>query len=50
MAEQIRSVFIVQNHDEAMSNDTELLLIYAARAQHLQQVIIPALQAESGVM
>ena len=50
MAEQIRSVLLSVNHDEAMSNDTELLLIYAARAQHLQQVIIPALQAGKVVL
>ncbi|MGF2683910.1 dTMP kinase [Acinetobacter johnsonii] len=43
MAEQIRSLLLSVNHEESMSNDTELLLMYAARAQHLQQVIVPAL-------
>lgn len=43
LAEQIRSLLLSVNHDENMSNDTELLLMYAARAQHLQQVILPAL-------
>ncbi|HQV25756.1 MAG TPA: dTMP kinase [Acinetobacter sp.] len=45
LAEQIRSLLLAVNHDEPMSHDTELLLIYAARAQHLQQVILPALEA-----
>ncbi|CAM4134968.1 dTMP kinase [Acinetobacter pragensis] len=45
MAEQIRSLLLSVNHEEQMSNDTELLLMYAARAQHLEQVILPALQA-----
>ncbi|MDR7016554.1 dTMP kinase [Acinetobacter sp. 3657] len=45
LAEQIRSLLLAVNHDEQMSHDTELLLIYAARAQHLQQVILPALDA-----
>ena len=44
LAEQIRSLLLTVNHDEQMSHDTELLLIYAARAQHLQQVIVPALE------
>lgn len=43
LAEQIRSLLLSVNHDEQMSNDTELLLMYAARAQHLQNVILPAL-------
>ncbi len=43
MAEQIRSLLLSVNHEESMSNDAELLLMYAARAQHLQQVIVPAL-------
>lgn len=45
MAEQIRALLLAVNHDEKMCNDTELLLMYAARAQHLDQVIMPALQA-----
>ncbi|MDH0666736.1 dTMP kinase [Acinetobacter junii] len=45
LAEQIRTLLLAVNHDEQMSHDTELLLIYAARAQHLQQVILPALAA-----
>jgi dTMP kinase len=45
LAEQIRSLLLAVNHDEKMSHDTELLLMYAARAQHLQQVILPALDA-----
>ena len=43
LAEQIRSLLLSVNHDEKMSHDTELLLMYAARAQHLEQVILPAL-------
>lgn len=45
LAEQIRSVLLSVNHEEHMSHDTELLLMYAARAQHLDQVILPALAA-----
>lgn len=45
LAEQIRTLLLAVNHDEQMSHDTELLLIYAARAQHLQQVILSALAA-----
>jgi len=50
MAEQIRSLLLSVSHDENMSNDTELLLMYAARAQHLQQVIVPALLAGKTVL
>lgn len=45
MAENIRALLLAVNHEEAMCNDTELLLMYAARAQHLAQVILPALDA-----
>ena len=50
MAEQIRALLLSVNHEESMSNDTELLLMYAARAQHLQQVIVPALTEQKTVL
>ncbi|RYL28557.1 dTMP kinase [Acinetobacter piscicola] len=43
LAEQIRGLLLSVNHEEKMSHDTELLLMYAARAQHLDRVILPAL-------
>ncbi len=43
LAEQIRGLLLSVNHDEQMSHDTELLLMYAARAQHVETVILPAL-------
>jgi dTMP kinase len=45
LAEQIRALLLSVNHEEQMSHDTELLLMYAARAQHLSGVILPALDA-----
>ena len=42
LAERIRELLLAPS-DEAMCADTELLLVFAARAQHLAQVIRPAL-------
>ncbi|MDZ5602194.1 dTMP kinase [Pseudomonas sp. RP23018S] len=42
LAERIRDL-LLEPGDEAMATDTELLLMFAARAQHLAQVILPAL-------
>lgn len=42
IAERIRAILLADG-EETMAPDTELLLLYAARAQHLQQVILPAL-------
>ncbi|WP_297426270.1 dTMP kinase [uncultured Acinetobacter sp.] len=50
MAEQIRGLLLATDHSESMSHDTELLLIYAARAQHLAHVIVPALEAGKTVL
>ncbi len=42
LAERIRELLLAPS-DEAMHADTELLLVFAARAQHLSEVIRPAL-------
>lgn len=42
VAEQIRELLLAPS-DESMAADTELLLMFAARAQHLAKVIRPAL-------
>ena len=43
LAERIREVLLAPS-DEAMDADAELLLMFAARAQHIARVIRPALQ------
>ena len=50
LAERVRDLLLAVNHEEKMAHDTELLLIYAARAQHLEQVIVPALDAGKTVL
>lgn len=49
IAEAIRQL-ILQTHSEAMQPDTELLLLFAGRAQHIAQVIKPALSANQWVI
>ena len=49
LAEEIRELFLGVR-DEPVSGLTELLLIFAARAQHLDTVIRPALAAGSWVV
>jgi dTMP kinase len=44
LAEEIREV-LIKNRDEQVATETELLLMFAARAQHLNQKILPALEA-----
>lgn len=43
IAEAVRKV-LLQKHEEIMSPDAELLLMFAGRAQNIAQVILPALQ------
>ena len=43
LAERIREL-VLNPQDEPLHADTELLLVFAARAQHVRQVIRPALQ------
>jgi len=42
LGEGIREL-LLENNEEAMSEETELLLMFAARAQHVQQLILPAM-------
>ncbi len=44
LAEQIRGLLLAE-HDEQISQHTELLLMFAARAQHLNNVVKPVLNA-----
>jgi dTMP kinase len=43
LGEKLRELLLDHNNDQ-MCDDTELLLMFAARAQHLKQLIEPALQ------
>jgi dTMP kinase len=50
IAEQIRQLLLKPNPDEVMVPDTELLLMFASRAQHIATVIEPALLAGKWVV
>jgi dTMP kinase len=43
LAERIRGL-LLSSHEETLAPETELLLMFAARAQHVREVIRPALQ------
>ena len=49
LGEQIRALLLDASQTE-MHSDTELLLMFAARAQHLHQRILPTLQAGEWVL
>jgi len=49
LAERIRELLLAPS-DDAMCADTELLLVFAARAQHLAEVIRPALERGAVVL
>lgn len=49
LAEQIRSL-LLDPHHEPPAVETELLLVFAARAQHVREVILPALQRGAWVI
>ena len=44
LGEEIRTL-LLEHRQEGLAPDTELLLLFAARAEHLRQVIHPALAA-----
>lgn len=49
LAEQVREL-LLQPREEAVNEKAELLLVFAARAQHLHQVIVPALRQGKWVL
>lgn len=50
LGERIRDLMLKHEHLPVMHADTELLLMFAARAEHLHQVVWPALAAGSWVI
>jgi len=49
IAEQIRAL-LLDHDEEVLCDESELLLMFAARAQHLKNVIIPALESGKWVI
>lgn len=49
LAEQLRELLLAKR-EEKVSADAELLMIFAARAQHLQECILPALKRGTWVL
>ncbi|HTF98239.1 MAG TPA: dTMP kinase [Cellvibrio sp.] len=49
LAEEIRHL-LLSKREEAVDETAELLLVFAARAQHLNQVILPALERGAWVL
>ena len=49
LAEKIRAL-LLQPDDEAVAADTELLLMFAARAQHVRTTVLPALERGAWVL
>ncbi len=49
LAEQIRELLLTPRK-EKVSNSAELLLMFAGRAQHLEHVILPAIQSGRWVL
>ncbi len=49
IGEQVREILLNKNNDK-LTDDTELLLIFAARAQHLSEIILPNLTSNKIIL
>ena len=49
-AEEIRNLILHHHSSEIINPDTELLLLFAARAQHISEVVLPALEKGQWVL
>ena len=49
IGEQIREI-LLKNENSTLTYDTELLLVFSARAQHIQEVILPALSSGKTIL
>jgi dTMP kinase len=50
VAEKIRKIFLDKTISESITNQAELLMMFAARSQHLENLIIPALHSGKSVV
>jgi dTMP kinase len=50
LAEQIRHLILCPTHAETIEAETELLLMFAGRVQHMKKIILPALEAGQWVI
>lgn len=50
LGERLRDILLQDDEEETITPDAELLLMFAARAQHIAQVICPALDAGQWVV
>lgn len=50
IAEKIRDILLQKDINEPITNQAELLLLFAARSQHLENLIIPALNVGTFVV